>query len=430
MKRLSAYLLTLIITLSVAFPFVTAASAAQNSAVSPALEIIAGNIELVKTGVCGNEIKFSAEDFSSALGVKRVSSVTVLSIPDVTSGKLMLGNSEISKNTTISGKDLSKLRFVPSTKLPVYTDFRFRINDVNGYDMKCSVYTTEKINYAPTAASVNGSVLTTLRNITAYGVMNAIDPENDELTFVIVKNPSKGLLTMTDRHFGNYSYTPILNYTGKDSFEYIVYDKYGNASGRVKVNIRVEKPPVDAVFDDMIGHWAHNEAIRCSAAGIMNGTVSGDKMLFNPSGYVSRAEFLKMAMICAECEPSEKETVFTDDAEIPAAYKGYVSAAYELGVIKGIPDGNGIKFNPNGLITRSEAAVMLNGLLGLAAPAIKPVFSDADLIPAWAESAFSALNEAGIFNGTGSGNISPNSYINRAQAARIFVLTSDYKTKN
>ena len=50
----------------------------------------------------------------------------------------------------------------------------------------------------------------------------------DEISFEVVKYPDNGMITMFDRESGEFRYTPSKDHTGKDSFEYVVRDKYGN----------------------------------------------------------------------------------------------------------------------------------------------------------------------------------------------------------
>ena len=53
-------------------------------------------------------------------------------------------------------------------------------------------------------------------------------------------------------------------------------------------------------------------------------------------------------------------------------------------------------FSPNEKITRAEAAVMLNNMCELEVPVSKPLFTDRNSVPAWAESAVYCLAANGI----------------------------------
>jgi len=432
-KRLLAILLAAAVTMAAGTllaPDVFAARDSDKAQVSPALNILANKLELIKTTVSGSDIEFEPEDFEEALGVKKLDAITIVSLPSSEYGKLMLGSTTVMKNQTIARKNLSLLRFVPSdvavaladSSYAASTDFVFRAaGDAEPYDVLCTLYVLSELNLAPTiSAAVNGKQkLTALRNVDLYGRLMANDPEGDMLRYVITKYPSKGMLELTNDSYGSYCYTPKPNWTGSDTFTYAVYDQYGNRSDEVKVTIKVEKPDTSIVYDDMGGHWAHYAALRMAEKGVMIGETVGGKMLFNPDRAVSRVEFLAMAMKAIGRKPLSGvvDTGFADDANIQPQYKGYVAAAAELGYINGVETESGKYFMPNYQITRAEAAVILSSMIGTKQPVIKTVFADESSIPAWASDAIGALAELGIMAGTGDGTISAMSGLTRAQTA-------------
>lgn len=87
-------------------------------------------------------------------------------------------------------------------------------------------------NSAPTALSANVSL-----NEDSTVVVNpqGTDPENDQLTTVIVRPPTQGKLLMEGT---GYRYIPRANFSGNDSFEFVVNDGYQD-SARVTSNITV-----------------------------------------------------------------------------------------------------------------------------------------------------------------------------------------------
>ncbi|MBE6632589.1 MAG: hypothetical protein E7623_07830, partial [Ruminococcaceae bacterium] len=263
--------------------------------------------------------------------------------------------------------------------------------------------------------------VSTQKNISYYGTLKALDPENDDLVYKIVKQPKNGLLALKDKNNGSYCYTPTRNFVGNDSFTYIVFDKYGNCSEETAVNVRITKAATDFVYSDMVGHWAHNAAIKLSSGDIMSGELVGNNYVFNPNTSVSREEFICLALKASgiKVDKTVKKTVFTDDEKIDPEYKPYVAAAYNRGIIKGIKTESGLFFNPQATVTRAEAAVILNNILGAEQPTVRPVFADSESIPEWAASSLYALNEIGIFTGVGEGNISPFAELNRAMTAQI-----------
>ena len=89
-------------------------------------------------------------------------------------------------------------------------------------------------------------------------------------------------------------------------------------------------------------------------------------------------------------------TGFADEAATPAWQQPYLAAAYQSGVITGDRSDAGAVFRAADDLSRAEAAVLMQKLLHL--PGDTAVFSaDAQSdVPAWAESAVSALSNAGI----------------------------------
>ncbi len=425
--KLQKTLKSILSLLLLAAVMLTSVSAAE--LVSPALEIIAGELDFIKTGLVNNDITFTADDFCDALGVSSFDEITVTSLPSIASGRLYLKSTPVSAGQTISRRNISSLRFRAPDNGSTSASFTFICEDVGGYERTCMLHVIPEMNFAPTISLVNARSLNiaTYRNITAYGTLKASDPENDSMTYVITKQPKKGVIVITDKNYGDYFYTPTEGFSGGDSFEYTVYDKYGNFSETATVSISVLKPSADVVYSDMNGHWAHNAAIKMADAGIMTGEEIGETYVFHPDSTVTRGQFLVMAMSAAgfRIATPTLDTGFMDDDAIPSQYKGYVAAASELGIINGVAMEDGLYFCANNAITRAEAAVILNNILGAEVPAVKPVFADSTGVPAWAENAIFALCEVGIMNGTGVGYISPYRTLNRAETAQMLASFMD-----
>ena len=117
--------------------------------------------------------------------------------------------------------------------------------------------------------------------------------------------------------------------------------------------------------------------------------------------------------------PSVTDTGFADDADIPVNSKGYVSAAYSLGYIKGSTNAEGeLCFLPDEAITRAEAAVVLRRMVDAENAAVTPAFADASDIPTWASEAIATLSSMGVMTPSG-GEISPNAALTRGQTAMM-----------
>ena len=124
--------------------------------------------------------------------------------------------------------------------------------------------------------------------------------------------------------------------------------KKGSADASVSV------PAVTApgtTFSDVKNH-ANKAAIEALASrGIINGMGQGT---FMPNKTMTRAEFA--AIVTRALGLTAKDTKVFSDVPSSKWYAGYIGAAYSSGIVNGVGSG---KFNPDGTITRQEAAAMV-----------------------------------------------------------------------
>lgn len=103
---------------------------------------------------------------------------------------------------------------------------------------------------------------------------------------------------------------------------------------------------------------------------------------------------------------------YSDADEIPAWARPYVAAMTSAGLV----NGKGDRFAPNDKMTRIEAAVLISNALrdvpGFGHPADLSIYTDADLIPAWAVGQVAE----GTIGGYPDGSLRPNQPINRAES--------------
>ena len=398
--------------------------------VSPALDVIAQESEMVKAGaIYDGEICFDINDFDMALGAS-AASITVKSLPSSESGRLMLGNLYVVENQVIQREDFDSLRFIPRSGNAADCYFTFSPNN-SGYAICCQLKVTKSVNYSPVATNGNEVYAWTQTDISAYGVLKGYDPDGDALKFEITSLPRKGIIEITNTSTGDYKYTPYDGATGKDSFTYRVRDSYGNYSEEITVNMRVEKLKTRLVFSDMRDSEAVNAAMIVTDMELMNVTANKDGTItFSPKEKVTKEEFIAMIMktMGAKGVPVLGVTRFADDSDISGEYKGYMEAAFSLGIIQGERKDDGIYVNPKNEITLAEAAVIINRIIGASAETSMTVFKDESDIPAWAKSSVTALTELGILQKT-NGKINPSSPLTREQTARILMSLLEYQGK-
>lgn len=414
MKRITKFLAAVLVLVG------SGLVVSADAPVSPGLSVIATDYKLIKTGVAGSEIYFSADDFKNGLGLEKVSKITITSLPPREAGILKLGSLEVFSGQTIAEKNLSSLRFVPSGKTEIETSFGFTYGKSGAAGYDCEVFALERINSAPVVTQPGEITTGVFSGISSLGSVSAADPDGDQLKFEIISSPSHGRLTFTDPSLGYYVYTPDADYKGRDSFTLRAVDRYGAASNTVKVSLKIDTPQASEIFSDLDGHWANAAVIACERAGIIE---SGDK--FYPDEPMSRAEFLDFMMKAAGYNGfAAKSTGFSDDDSIPGEYKGSVALAATLGVISGVEIDGKLCFCPNNQITRAEAAVIVSRLTGIGADEsieVSAIGTD-ESVPVWARASMSALRSAGLMRGEkidGKSTLAPYDVITRAASAQL-----------
>lgn len=391
---------------------------------SPGMDILSRDTNIATHGLVNTDVYMSREDLSEALGVDSVGKITVVSLPDPTLGRLQLGSRYVEVGQTIAEVNIDNLKFVPFGSNELAATFSFcRGSSTDGTVYSCTVYTLKKVNLAPVftadaIAGASGTEASVYSGVIHLGTLMASDPEGDALTFEILSSPTHGTVKLTDKARGYYEYTSDDTYTGKDSFTVRVTDKYGNRSEALKVVLRVGSVNDSEVFADMEGHFANEAVISCIRAGVIDSPEGNG--LFYPNEYISRAEFLSLAMNgTGYAGFSANATAFADDADIPEKYKGSIAAAHALGFIDGIETQSGLCFCPNNQITRSEAAVIVSRLTGISGDGTVAVFAADDAVPTWARSAMEGLHTAGILRGSGTGSIDAYAPLTRGAAMQM-----------
>lgn len=171
-------------------------------------------------------------------------------------------------------------------------------------------------------------------------------------------------------------------------------------------------PPARKGFADVnSGGWAWaQEAIETLAgAGIVQGT---DGTHFQPGRAATRAEFVCLVVRALKLEGSGAGR-FSDVSGNEWFAKEVASAA-KAGVVRGFSDNT---FRPNRLMTREEAAVMLDRALKLSGAGAGLSFKDRDSISSWARESVARVAAQGIVKGYQDGSFRPGTAVNRAQAA-------------
>lgn len=365
-----------------------------DSPISVGLRVLAYERPMIVSGGSGESIGFSAEAFNDYVGYVP-SSVTVLSLPSTEVGVLMHGNTPACVGQRISVLTLASLSFKPAGT----SDAEFTFSADNTTVMRCIVRQRDTENRSPAAICGDGVTAYTSVNALAGGYLTGVDPDGDAVEFEIVDYPSRGLLSLENASTGAYAYTPYEGVYGSDSFTYRIRDFYGAYSEvyTVSVSIDSSKAPV---YNDMADSYYTSAVNDAVSRGIMQTQKTADGEYFAPYANVSRIDFLIMAMKAAGAGETEgvSSTPFSDDGTLTPEEKGYLSAAYRLGIVKGSTTDGDLTFMPDSGITGAAAAVMLNGILGLPEDGSVLAAAIYGELPAWAAPSVTALTEAGILD--------------------------------
>jgi hypothetical protein len=192
-------------------------------------------------------------------------------------------------------------------------------------------------------------------------------------------------------------------------------------------NAAVNAVPVNSAgktFADIKNH-ANRSAIETLAArGIISGITNTE---FKPDQTMTRAEFA--AIITRGLGLTARANAAFTDVKASSWYAGFVGTAYTYGIIQGVGGG---RFNPEGMITRQEAAVMvaraakLCGLdTAMSATATRDElaqFGDYRTVASWAQAELAFCYAQGILDSSAL-NIEPTKNIRRGEIAEMLYRT-------
>ena len=337
---------------------------------------------------CDAAYCFSAADFSAE---EELAGICITGLPDSAAGTVMLGQRILQPGDILTAEQVSRMTFHPlqtevdlqaqMTYLPIYKD---RVESV----ATMSVAVIGKTNQAPVAED---SAMETYKNLPNEAVLKVKDPEGQQLTFTVTRQPKRGDVVI--REDGSFHYTPKKNKVGVDSFAYTATDPAGNVSREATVTITITKPADAAQYTDTAGESCRFAAEWMKNTGIfVSESVSGNRC-FQPDKDVSRSEFLTMLVSVLEVELDMEASYTGLEGETPDWLKPYLAAAMRSGLLTGIPEADSISMDEP--INGAEAAVMLQNALDLRGES-DALRTGEDTAPAWAADAMRTLNEYGI----------------------------------
>ncbi|WP_422660047.1 glycosyl hydrolase family 18 protein [Paenibacillus sp. EC2-1] len=167
-------------------------------------------------------------------------------------------------------------------------------------------------------------------------------------------------------------------------------------------------------FGDVIPAWAKQDVARAAAMLIAQGERAN---VFGGNLDITRAEMTSIIVRGLGVMPNSNETNFKD-VDANSKYAKEIAAAKAAGLVQGK---SGDRFDPNGLLTREELAVILANAMNYAGKssdansASLAKFKDQKDISAYAKSSLALLVEHKIIQGVSKDQIAPQMNVTKAQ---------------
>ena len=168
----------------------------------------------------------------------------------------------------------------------------------------------------------------------------------------------------------------------------------------------------DAVFGDVLNHWAKSDILKMNEMGYVNGSNG----MFRPNDNITRAEFVSLMVRVLGLDTIGTGSAVFSDVKTTDWYAKDVSLALANGFIKGYENGT---FKPNSPITRQEIASIIGSLLNenlTDAQADEILSSYNDEISDWAKVSVASAVKADIIKGFPDNMFGGGQNATRAQA--------------
>ncbi|QQR54680.1 S-layer homology domain-containing protein [Candidatus Peregrinibacteria bacterium] len=261
----------------------------------------------------------------------------------------------------------------------------------------------------------------------AYNISVTVTDQNgnfltdlDEDNFRLYDISDDKIYEWTNNGKGEYEFA--VNNENDDSFLFVVdvkdYSEYGinvvEFSGEAlayKIQLTLDTG-CNAPFVDLDYHWAQTAVELLYCRGIIEGEGSN---LYGVNHSVTRAEFLKMAMMNADINTSRYENVNIPygDVDEDEWYYEYVAAAYRMDVIDGAH-----AYFPEGEISRVEALTILVRMTGMEGDKSATRFSDVKASE-WYAATVRLATDYEVVEGYPDGTFKPDRKLSRSEAAMM-----------
>ena len=339
---------------------------------------------------CDGVYCFTAEVFSP--DEENLAGICITDLPDPSAGTVLLGKRVLRKGDILTAEQLEKLSFHP---LRTQEDAQAVISYLPIYENRVEKNATMTIGIrgkedkAPVAEDF---AIETYKNLPNTGKLKACDPEEQTLTYTVVRSPKRGAVEV--HQDGTFTYTPKKNKVGIDSFTYTATDPAGNVSRTATVTVQILKPTDAKQYTDTVGYDCRFEAEWLRNSGLFVGEQIGGNACFYPDKTISREEFLAMVVKLLDIPMEDGESAQLP-ADTPQWLKPYLAVAQRSGLMDNWQE----NATMGEAITGAEVAVMLQNALDLtiSSAALEQVSAIQEDVPTRAAASLAVLAENGVF---------------------------------
>ena len=312
----------------------------------------------------------------TADAVELPEAVTGICITVLEGDRVLLEGRQIREGDVLTAEQAGRLSFadgdgvVTVGYLPIYED-RVDMETERTFSLR------GRENQAPVAED---QVLETYKNLPNSAPLKVQDPEGEEMTYALVRQPRRGTVEISED--GSLTYTPKKNKVGIDSFTYTATDASGKTSREATVTVNILKPSDASQYTDTLGKECRFAAEWMRHTGIFVGEQVGEEACFGPEKTVTQGEFLTMLVKTLDIAREEQvDCPGYEDA--PSWLKPYLAAAVRSGLTAGLEN-----ITAEASITGEEAGRMVMNALD------KPVFAELTEEPLTRAEAAQILYEA------------------------------------
>ena len=347
---------------------------------------------------CDATYCFTPTDFSQDESLK---GICITGLPDAQTGTVMLENRVIRSGDILTADQLTQLTFSP---LRTETDQDAVVTYLPIYENRVEASATMTLSIrgkkdeAPVAQD---STIETYKNLPNQGKLSVCDPEEQPMTYTVLRQPKRGTVTVNED--GTFTYTPKKNKVGVDSFTYTATDPAGNVSREATVTVQILKPTDSKQYTDTMGRDCRFAAEWLRNTGLFVGETIGGESCFYPEKTVSRGEFVTM-LVQALSIPTENVSYDAIPEDTPDWLKPYLAAAIRSGLTADLPQTESGSFAADQAITGAEAAVMIQNALDLSISqqTLETLAMNGNAeaeqgaVPTWATVSMTAMAENGV----------------------------------